>query len=376
MAAEKARLYWADYLRAFVVMLVVNVHACATYSHVGGWYLQIGKDPPFLVKSLLAAWQAHIHSFFMGLLFFLAGYFAHLSLVRKGTAPFVKERFLRLALPAFVYMALFHTIIVMLTAGDKAPHSPVGFYLYYVQKTSYLLDTGHLWFALFLLMISVAFAWYRQARPLAQGVDTPLETVQAKPVLLVGLSLVCASFLVRIWFPVRYGFHDFQPCYFSQYIIAFAAGIYTARHKGLAVLAASPLARRAGICALCCSPLFLGLLYVLGGKVETVYFGGLRWQAFGFAAWEQFTGLGLSLGLLSIFSQKLNVDSPKMRWMAERSFGVYVFHGPVIVVLAVLLKPVHTSPFILVGVVTVLGIVLSHIVAAVVSKIPGLAKLF
>ncbi len=376
MAVEKARLYWADYLRAFVVMLVINYHVCATYSHAGGWELKIGKAPSFLISLVFKVWQTHIHSFFMGILFFLAGYFAHLSVARKGAAAFSKERFMRLFVPSLVYMALFHPFVILMIKGDLAPRSPVDFYLYYLQKTSYLLDTGHLWFALFLLIISAMFAWYRHFRPLNGSPDAPLDKVEPRRILFAGLALAIASALVRIWFPIRYGFHDFQPCYFPQYIIAFACGVYLARHKALAVLANSEEARRTGILALCIAPLLLAALFMVGGKTETFYFGGLHWQAFAFATWEQFTGLGLSLGLLSLFSRKLNVDSPALRWMADRSFGVYVFHAIVIVALSVLLKPVHANPLLLAGVVTVAGIALSYLVAGIVNKIPGLAKLF
>lgn len=377
MATEKPRLYWADYLRTFVVLLVLNVHACATYSHAGGWYLQIGEKPSALVRSLLVAWQLHIHSFFMGLLFFLAGYFAHLSLAKKGASPFVKERFMRLFVPAFVYMALFHPLVVWMNAGDKAAPGFIGFYSFYLRKTAYLANTGHLWFALFLLILSVWLACHRRfVRPLPENADAPLEAVSFKPILAFGASLVATTALVRIWFPMRYGFHDFQPCYFPQYILSFAAGVYIARRKGLTVLASSEVARRAGFIALFAAPIALGVLFALGKRNEELYFGGTHWQAFGFAAWEQFTGLGFSLGLISLFSRKLNVNDKRLQWMSARSFGVYVLHGVALVAISSALRPIQASPFLLAGVVTVLGIVLSHIAAEIVSRTPGLSKLF
>jgi hypothetical protein len=32
------RIAWIDNLRALLIVLVVNMHACVTYSHIGRWY--------------------------------------------------------------------------------------------------------------------------------------------------------------------------------------------------------------------------------------------------------------------------------------------------------------------------------------------------
>jgi len=48
------------------------------------------------VKIAFALWQGHLQAFFMGLLFFLAGIFAHRSLSRRGARAFLAERSMRL----------------------------------------------------------------------------------------------------------------------------------------------------------------------------------------------------------------------------------------------------------------------------------------
>ena len=85
MSAAPARLPWIDHLRTGMIVLVVNMHACVTYSHVGDWYLTIEPDPSMSVKIPFIVWQSMLQSFFMGLLFFLAGYFAAGSLARRGS---------------------------------------------------------------------------------------------------------------------------------------------------------------------------------------------------------------------------------------------------------------------------------------------------
>jgi glucan biosynthesis protein C len=64
------RLPWIDQLRTMVIVLVVNMHACVTYSHIGGWYdIKEPPEPPLPAKLLFAFWQGHLQAFFMGILF-------------------------------------------------------------------------------------------------------------------------------------------------------------------------------------------------------------------------------------------------------------------------------------------------------------------
>lgn len=62
-------MLWIDHLRLFVIMLVVNMHACVTYSHVGGWYITSANEPTLAQKIPFILWQGSLQSFFMGLLF-------------------------------------------------------------------------------------------------------------------------------------------------------------------------------------------------------------------------------------------------------------------------------------------------------------------
>jgi glucan biosynthesis protein C len=106
-----ARLPWIDHLRTAMIVLVVNMHACVTYSHVGDWYLMSEQEPTLAAKVPFIVWQSMLQSFFMGLLFFLAAYFAAGSLARRGRAGFVRERLVRLGLPTLLYMLVIHPFI-------------------------------------------------------------------------------------------------------------------------------------------------------------------------------------------------------------------------------------------------------------------------
>lgn len=49
-----------DHLRTLVVVPVVNMHACVTYSHVGGWYYMSDREPSLAEKPPFILWQAQL----------------------------------------------------------------------------------------------------------------------------------------------------------------------------------------------------------------------------------------------------------------------------------------------------------------------------
>src|SRR5258708_40214024 len=113
MPLPSSRLPWIDHLRTLVILLVVNMHASVTYSHVGDWYVKSGQEPTVNAKIPFILWQALLQSFFMGLLFFVSGYFAYGSLSRRGPGGFTRERLFRLGLPVLLYMLVIHPFILI-----------------------------------------------------------------------------------------------------------------------------------------------------------------------------------------------------------------------------------------------------------------------
>ena len=93
--ASPTRLPWIDHLRTAAILLVVNMHACVTYSHVGDWYMMAAPEPTMVAKVPFIVWQGMLQSFFMGLLFFVSAYFAAGSLARRGPSGFARERLVR-----------------------------------------------------------------------------------------------------------------------------------------------------------------------------------------------------------------------------------------------------------------------------------------
>jgi glucan biosynthesis protein C len=376
--ASPARLPWVDHLRTAMIVLVVNMHACVTYSHVGDWYMMSKIEPTMEAKVPFIVWQGMLQSFFMGLLFFLAGYFSAGSVARRGPGDFVRERLVRLGLPALLYMLAIHPFILLVLNPWNYPFGPAGkFYGNYLASGKFLGSSGPLWFAVALLIFCVVLAAWALVRPLAAGGEERMGKAPApsgRVLLAVGIGLGLGTFAVRLVQPIGTNVLNLQLCFFVQYIAWFVAGLHAARHGWLEPLAASRQAKIAGWVALVGGPVAMLALLFFGARDNGVplFVGGPHWQALGLAVWEQVTGLGLALGALALFARRANRESPVLRWLGERSFGVYVLHAPVLVALAMWFRGLPHSLYGLVALLTVAGLVVSYALADVARRVPGL----
>ena len=359
-------------------MLVVNMHACVTYSHVGGWFITLPPEPSLKVRIPFLLWQGHMQSFFMGLLFFIAGCFSENSIVRKGTGHFLRERWMRLGMPTLFFMLVIWPLTVWGIIGypkvENVAHL-VHLYRNYTLSGAFLSCSGPLWFTFALLIFSLVFATLRRV---SGGMDASRPRPGAGHFLLFCAGLVLATFLTRLAFPLETSFLNFQLSYFAQYIIGFWAGALSARHGWLSSLAGSPLARRAGMVGLVGGPILLLTIVWLGGSPGHKmypYGGGWRWQAFGLAFWEQMTGPSLGLGMLYLFSRRVAFQNAVTQWLSKHSFGVYVLHTPILVALALWGQPWHLTPFIGSLWLTFGGLVVAYAAAAVALKLPGLRSI-
>lgn len=359
-----------------MIVLVVNMHACVTYSHVGDWYLMSESEPRLAAKVPFIVWQGMLQSFFMGLLFFVSAYFAAGSLARRGPGGFVRERLVRLGLPTLFYMLVIHPFILLgLNPWHHNFGPPATFYAHYLTSGRFLGSSGPLWFAVALLLFSLALAAGTRLRPASPPAAAPSGAPPSAGTLLgFALALGLGSFAVRLVQPIGKNILNLQLCFFVQYIAWFVAGLHAARHGWLVPLAASVRARRAGWLALVGGAIAMLVLLAVGARnaPPEIFFGGAHWQAFGLALWEQLTGLGLALGALALFARRGNTDTRALRWLADRSFGVYVLHAPVLVALAMAFRALPYHLYGLVALLTMTGLAISFALADVARRIPGL----
>jgi glucans biosynthesis protein C len=164
-------------------------------------------------------------------------------------------------------------------------------------------------------------------------------------------------------------FYNMQFCYFSEYIVFFIAGTLAYRNSWLTSLPAAT-ARRWGFIGLFGGLALWLLLIVFGGgpKNGAYYDGGWHWQSFGMSLLDALAGTGISLGILGLFRQKFNRQGRLTAFFSANAFAVYVFHTPILIVITRLMTALHWLPILKFLLATMLCIIVTYAVCALVLR--------
>lgn len=352
-AVEK-RLFFIDNIRWLMIVFVVIMHLNVTYSNMGLWYYKEPVKIDALSGVLFAIYGSFTQAYFMGLLFFIAGYFIPSSFDRKGVRGFVQDRLLRLGLPTLLYMLLIHPITVLIIGffHHNNPMNLTSWYVEYLTSFTFISSSGPLWFAVALLVFSILYAILRQfsfsPAPIAKQ-DTPTLLKNGWIIAVIVLISIVA-FLLRLVQPAGVPlFNTFTGNFmqignFSSYIILFILGIIFYQRNLLMNLPYKRGRFWFSLALLLGGPLWF-VIMVTGIKTNpTALFGGFHWQSAAYSIWESFFCVGVSLGLLAIFQKKYNKQGKVSKFLSENAFGVYVIHTPILVGITMMFSGIVLNP--------------------------------
>jgi len=186
-----------DYLRTFVIILVVLYHSIVSYTPLSR-LSQVTDNHQWLGFQFIVLFN---DAFIMFLLFLISGLFIWESLQRKGTRKFLRDRFIRLGLP--------YIIVSAITA-----------YWGVIELT------GHLWFLWILLVFDVfAAILYKFIPHLDDKLKTKASFIFKSPLVFLGILLAVPIF---IYLPM---ISNFTPqwivlLYFIYFLAGLAIGAY------------------------------------------------------------------------------------------------------------------------------------------------------
>lgn len=305
------RLYFADNLRTWMVILVVLQHL----GEIFGLYL-------FLMLN---------QAYFMGLLFLLSGYFTPWSFERKGPGTFLKDRLLRLGIPTLVYVFIISPLEVW--GSHQITHKPIG--------NLFALD--QMWFVVMLLVFDLGYLAWRtivKNRPERLADDAPKKLTFPKAALFT-LALAAASYLLRIVIPYGIPVLEFPSLgYLAQYLSFFLIGMLAFRRGWLRSIPGS-LGQLGFVLAILASFILFPVALMGSGSA---WIGHGSWQSAVFALWDSIFAVGMSLALITFFRRYLNGEKKFGRFLSQHSFTVYVIHVPVIIFLIPALSGLQMQP--------------------------------
>ncbi len=366
---SKDRLLFIDNLRILLIVLVVLVHLAITYgAPVGDWYYQEVRAET--IESIFYIFFLAVsQSFFMGLFFLISGYFTPESYDRKGASLFFKDRLLRLGIPLLFYIIFIDPLIGYVLVISKGFSGSFPDFLGLYISNYKGLATGPLWFVESLLIFVVIYVIWRL---LVKSTDRVSKIPGNITIAIFAFILGIISFIIRIWFPIGWYFEllHLQIPFFPQYIAMFIVGLIASR--GSWFMQVSEKTGRLWLwiagTLLILFPVLL-FLYIYSGD-PALFAGGLNWQAFTYALWEQFLGVSIIIALTVSFREKRNNQGRLAKAMSASAYTVYIFHAPIIVFLALGLRNVILDPLLKFLLVAPLAVGICFLISNYIRKLP------
>jgi peptidoglycan/LPS O-acetylase OafA/YrhL len=367
-APRGSRLLFIDNIRWSMIILVLSMHACDTYSPFGNWYYVDRRPSGLATEVVFGVYQSFLQAFFMAALFFIAGYFSASAFDRKGFANFVRDRALRLGLPTLLYMLAIGPLTQYFLSWTWGTGGFGHQWLKHLADGEWLSETGPMWFCAALLMFSLVYAlarvsgWRERAVQPTGGGIAIFVTIMA-----------ASTFAVRIAIDDGASVLNIHPGDFPQYILMYVAGAYACRGDWLARLSDRTSLRWAGLALLASVPLLVALVVLGGGLQEDTarYSGGFNAVSAGKCLWEAQVCAGMGLLMLSVYRRRFNEQGPLARFLSDNAFGVYLIHPPVLIAIAILLHPLAWPAIAKAALLTILAAIGSFAASAfIVRKSP------
>jgi hypothetical protein len=353
----RPRLLYIDNLRILLTILVIMHHFAIGYGGPGDWiYNEQGpmSDISELLMTLLLAIN---QAFFMGFFFMISSYFSPGSVDRKGSRAFLIDRLKRLGIPLLFYVFVINPLTTYPVAKLNGFSGTLWDIFINVREWNF----GVMWFVASLLVFALVYLLWRQ---LAKSSDTRTRSEGEAPgnvaIAIFALVVGLATFVVRIWIPVGYSVPvlNLQPPFFVQYIALYVIGIIAYRRNWFEGLSDSQ-GKTWRVVALVLIALF-PVMFIAGGAMEGVldpFFGGLHWQAFAYA-------------LLVWFRNRFTEQGRLAKTMSGAAYGTYVFHAPVIVLVALALRGIRLDMGLKYVLVVPFAVAAAFLVGYIVKRLP------
>jgi glucans biosynthesis protein C len=332
-----SRQAWIDNLRVVIIVGVIGAHVSLIYALDVGWYYE-ERTAGEATKAILAGVFSPGLLFGMGLLFFVAGLFTPVAFARKGARRFAIDRLWRLGIPAIAYLFIIDP--AMNALGDRASGANEGVADYFRRSYWDDVELGVAWFITALLAFSFVYAAWRSRHPARSDDIGPLRR---NDLVAAAAFIALASFAVRLVWPFLatdevWGLNLWE---YPQMLALFALGALGEERRWLADGLPADMRRTCGRAAA------LGVvLAALVGAAITItddpdpWLGGLRLQAMLIPLIEAMITVGMSLWAVDWFRRRWNRAGPLVQALGRGSFGAYLVHAPITVVLAVALRGV------------------------------------
>lgn len=333
------RKYYLDNLRAFTILMLFPFHVFMIYNNWGeSFYIHSAELLiPSVFNRLCWFWM-------MPLLFAVAGMSSRYALLKRSAAEYVKERVNKLVVPLVFSILLIIPIQSYLAGLFYNGHA--NYFDYFTKLTDFTgydgaFTPGHLWFILFLFVISMVslpfMILYGKKGKGALGGGVPLIAV-----MLMGI-LPCLG-------NVLFDISGKSP---TEYLVYFLLGYFFLSNE--AMLEKLDTYRF----------LLLGSFAVGAGL--TIYFDGILFEA---VSWLSV------LSMLGMARHYFNFNGKITGYLSKSSFGIYVFHQSWIVITGFFAMKLTDNYWVQISLVLISSVALTYLTYEVARRISVLRWMF
>ena len=296
------RKLYIDNIRWITVVLVVLYHVIYMFNGIE----TLGVIGPFSDVQYQDAFQYIVYPWFMLLLFVVSGMSARYELVRRSEKEFVKNRTGRLLVPSTLGLLVFWWILgyynLLLGGGLEqmaAVPKPV---LFIIMAVS---GIGPLWYIQMLWIFSVLLVWVRREEKdrlwkLGEKANVPFLVLFA--IVIWGAAQILNTPMIVVY---RFGIYG----------VGFFVGYFVLSHDEVMDRLEKcwlPLVVCAVILAVVFTVMYWGRPYAEHSVLDTPLCNLFAWIA--------------AIAVLAFMKKWGNISNTLTRWMAAKSWGLYLFH--------------------------------------------------
>ncbi|MBD5550188.1 MAG: acyltransferase [Lachnospiraceae bacterium] len=350
MKETQIRKPYIDNLRNITILLLFPVHTFMIWNNFGsGFY--IWESESKILSTLIVL----VNPWFMPSLFVLAGISARYALETRTTKEFIAQRVHKLFIPfisGLLFLVPFQTLYARKYFegyhGSILEHWKY-FFTHLTDFSGYdgAFTPGHLWFILFLFIISMAALILFHYLPY-QRLEAYIKKMSAFSVLLL---------FIPIW--LMYYLGNFGGFSIGKNLMLYLIGYYVLSNDDVAVRIEKNIKWIAGLCVP--GTIALVVLYY-----NFSYYGDL---------WINYIGWNTILVLLVFGKRYLNKHTRFTEYFNKASYPVYILHQTILVALAFyIIQECDSMPGKVFGI-SIGSFVLTIFTYHLIKMIPGVRKM-
>ena len=344
------RKNYLDNLRTIMILLLFPVHTFMIWNNYGTkFYVWAGENK--LLSSLIII----VNPWIMAVLFVIAGMCARYSLEKRSVKEFLKERFSKLIIP-FVSGILLLVPIQTLYArkfffgyNGNILNNYEYFFTHFTDLSGNdgCFTPGHLWFILFLFIISLLALVIIKYLPY-EKVSAKLEKISIVGIILLFVPISLMAYIGA------FGVYSFGR-YFTLYLL----GYYLFTNEKIIYKLEKNKKLILGL--FCLFQLMLVIAYY-----NFSYYGDI---------FVNFVGWLGTLSCIIIGKLCLNKESKITNYFKKASFSIYILHLPVLVIVGYY-SLIITNNIVLQILMIIFGsFIITLLVYEIIKKIPILRKI-